>query len=479
VSAGESPAPAADGSKAKIGLVLSGGGGKGAYQIGCWKALRRAGLARFAVISGTSVGALNGALIAQGDLDHATKIWTDLTEQHVLRSVYWRKCAIGGAAVVIATVGTFVRYIPVLILSALFAAVPTFFLHEIIADKYVIRLSLPTLMVLWLPFFVLLGLFITEDGNVKEMFQGSLRTLKQEFKNCLRSVSVRLGRFLWIGTNEPLLNLIKTHVSKEKLRQSGTRLFATITVLEEYWDPFTPKLVSALPRRATETDHLDIALLPGNFDTASGNSRRFTSQEPDIPLIVDMNWIPGPFKGWLPTVIDITALTKDEDVCSALLRSATLPLVFERGTWLGGIALDGGVADLTPLLPALQAGCDLIFVIYLDVIETPTPHRARAEARSRYRWDVCRSLSKIQAVELYQKYCYRFHDDHESFPEPEPPFQLDAAELVFVVPLRSLGRTTDFTGGDRARDLLARGEQDMWAALKRHPTLRQLLESSG
>ena len=43
------------------GLALEGGGAKGAYQIGAWKALREAGI-RFSAVSGTSVGALNGAM---------------------------------------------------------------------------------------------------------------------------------------------------------------------------------------------------------------------------------------------------------------------------------------------------------------------------------------------------------------------------------------------------------------------------------
>ena len=41
------------------GLVFAGGGGKGAYQIGVWRALRRLGLdKRISVVSGTSVGAI-------------------------------------------------------------------------------------------------------------------------------------------------------------------------------------------------------------------------------------------------------------------------------------------------------------------------------------------------------------------------------------------------------------------------------------
>lgn len=59
-----------------IGLVLDGGGGKGAYQLGVWKALRETGLdQRIAQISGASVGGLNAALMVQGDYDLAERIW--------------------------------------------------------------------------------------------------------------------------------------------------------------------------------------------------------------------------------------------------------------------------------------------------------------------------------------------------------------------------------------------------------------------
>lgn len=48
-----------------IGLVLAGGGAKGAFQAGVWKAMCRLGLAdRVKFISGTSVGAINAAAFA-------------------------------------------------------------------------------------------------------------------------------------------------------------------------------------------------------------------------------------------------------------------------------------------------------------------------------------------------------------------------------------------------------------------------------
>ena len=68
-----------------IGLVLAGGGGKGAYQIGVWKALEEYGVApNVKAISGTSVGALNAVLFAQGDLDLARKVWSTISPEAVM-----------------------------------------------------------------------------------------------------------------------------------------------------------------------------------------------------------------------------------------------------------------------------------------------------------------------------------------------------------------------------------------------------------
>ena len=67
----------------KYGIVLEGGGARGAYQIGAWKALQEAGIA-IGGISGASVGALNGALMCMDDLDRACHIWENLTYSKVM-----------------------------------------------------------------------------------------------------------------------------------------------------------------------------------------------------------------------------------------------------------------------------------------------------------------------------------------------------------------------------------------------------------
>ncbi len=55
-------------------LVLSGGGAKGAYEIGVWKALRKLNI-KFDIVTGTSIGAINGAFVVQNKYYRAKRIW--------------------------------------------------------------------------------------------------------------------------------------------------------------------------------------------------------------------------------------------------------------------------------------------------------------------------------------------------------------------------------------------------------------------
>ena len=64
-------------------LALEGGGAKGAYQIGAWKALREAGV-NITAVAGTSVGALNGSLIVMGDMAKAEGIWENIRYSQVM-----------------------------------------------------------------------------------------------------------------------------------------------------------------------------------------------------------------------------------------------------------------------------------------------------------------------------------------------------------------------------------------------------------
>ncbi len=65
--------------KKRYGLVLCGGGGKGAYQIGVWKALRTLHMDSYiSAVAGSSAGALNAVLFLNGDYDAAENVWTQI-----------------------------------------------------------------------------------------------------------------------------------------------------------------------------------------------------------------------------------------------------------------------------------------------------------------------------------------------------------------------------------------------------------------
>lgn len=67
----------------RLGLVLEGGGARGAYQAGVLKALFEAGF-KFDGVAGTSVGALNGVMVAQNRFEDSIKIWNEIDFANVL-----------------------------------------------------------------------------------------------------------------------------------------------------------------------------------------------------------------------------------------------------------------------------------------------------------------------------------------------------------------------------------------------------------
>lgn len=68
-----------------FGLVFSGGGGKGAYEIGAWKYLHEMGLDNYVkAVSGTSVGALNAALFVGSNYEQAEEMWLSIDQSKIL-----------------------------------------------------------------------------------------------------------------------------------------------------------------------------------------------------------------------------------------------------------------------------------------------------------------------------------------------------------------------------------------------------------
>jgi NTE family protein len=66
----------------KTALVLAGGGSRGAYEMGVWQALREMDV-KIDIVTGSSVGAMNAALITQDAYDIGRELWLTLKTEEV------------------------------------------------------------------------------------------------------------------------------------------------------------------------------------------------------------------------------------------------------------------------------------------------------------------------------------------------------------------------------------------------------------
>lgn len=67
----------------KKAIVFAGGGSKGAYQAGAWKALEELG-EQFDIATGTSIGSINAAFYVQHDFERAYDMWNNLTVDSIM-----------------------------------------------------------------------------------------------------------------------------------------------------------------------------------------------------------------------------------------------------------------------------------------------------------------------------------------------------------------------------------------------------------
>lgn len=64
-------------------IALAGGGAKGGYEVGVWRSLLEEGL-KYNAVSGTSVGALNGAMMTMHDLEGAENLWRNIRFSQIM-----------------------------------------------------------------------------------------------------------------------------------------------------------------------------------------------------------------------------------------------------------------------------------------------------------------------------------------------------------------------------------------------------------
>ena len=70
----------------KTAVVLSGGGAKGSYQLGVWKALRELHI-KYDIVTGTSIGALNGVFMCENSYFKAKRIWKRINLEYLFNEL--------------------------------------------------------------------------------------------------------------------------------------------------------------------------------------------------------------------------------------------------------------------------------------------------------------------------------------------------------------------------------------------------------
>jgi predicted acylesterase/phospholipase RssA len=147
----------------RVGLVFSGGGAKGAYHIGCWKALRASGVEHFHALAGSSVGAINAVFAATGRLEIAEETWRNLRSRDVIG--FSLKSALRLPAWLIAAVGSEFSPFKITRLSDRVGDARTRWIHGVVcaalaAGFWIMRGILPASVAPWAPLLAVIPLVL-------------------------------------------------------------------------------------------------------------------------------------------------------------------------------------------------------------------------------------------------------------------------------------------------------------------------------
>lgn len=291
-----------------LGLVLSGGGAKGAYQAGVLRALTEEGV--FATqVAGASIGALNGALVAaaptqQAAVEHLQKVWDALAQESLLQAdkTGLAKSMAAHVPAYITMLASFGMAPAVLrpLLAALAALGPVAMKTGAVAQAVA---RLPKLPVAWLEAL---------KSNLPQL----LRLLPQP--NDIEAAATG-----WLS-NQPLKALL---------------------------DEYLP--AGGLPDRVP----LHISLYP--TEGAALDVMKVLGAELGLVQTPDSHFV------------HVQSLPADEQK-KALMASAALPLLFTPQAVNGQLYGDGGqggwgkLQGNTPIQPLLDAGCRAVVVTHLE-----------------------------------------------------------------------------------------------------------------
>jgi predicted acylesterase/phospholipase RssA len=318
-------------SSSEIGLVLGGGGAKGAYQIGCWKALREHGIEP-KILAGTSIGALNATFIALEDLEGAERFWHGISWR-MLIGAWWQQLLT-----------------PLILLGARFSwgkrniSHAWKIAHPMYLDNRVARIFSAFLQVVFAAMFLIGGpaiayqafsYFILGEMGLELLLLG-LAIIAMSIVVCFIGLGF-VGELLFehykltlsdtSRLREHLFQCFKTH---QDLSTTGKTLIFTVAKHIDIFDPDHPKFAEDIQ---------------GEFPTL---------------------YLLSPTPTFVPEYIDVSALERNLQF-DVLGASMALGFGLVPTELIGGQEFfDGGYADNVPIFPALERGCKFIIVIHTN-----------------------------------------------------------------------------------------------------------------
>ncbi len=411
-----------------MGLVLAGGGGKGAYEGGVLLALYDCGLDRYDAIAGTSVGALNAALAHQlfdtKDRHVVTRLWGDLSPRRVLSWSVFRT-PLGFLVRIGVFLSALVPWLPARLMAVLENK------SSAQANEWAgILYRLQTLAVI-VPFGIVLAIVLVIllilHGWPLALSYGVNLAIGILFVSSLFLKSRdAVGRYLSLASNAPLLRTIRENIDVTALRRENPPVYCTMARESSWWDPFEVSDWS---------------------NVSDGATRRSQA----------------------PVYLSLADATSDEEAMEWLLQTAALPEIFPRKPIRGQYAVDGGITDNVPIYPVAAHKPDRIFVVYLNHRLTRNNWLYTDEAARTWWMAEHKALSELvtrqQANAVRQHYIAKHGPVGHEKPRliPLEPRLISREQFLPIVPNVSLGNlltgTLNFTT-KKARRLLMLGYRD-------------------
>jgi len=448
----------------RIGLVLAGGGGKGAYQVGVYRFiaefLELLSFDRFECISGTSVGALNAILFATATPKQALDTWKSMAN-------FIETAGLTKKIVAVAKPLLFYSIVPLisLMLAILFWKVGHG-LSTVVAAcllyaffTYGIAAVLGDLGLVF--FFGDINWFVKLDTKrVETIVECVVASIGMSYFVLIVTFWPFSGepyfKDNWVGFPKVVVNVfmwISLIVISglawwplEKRRQSAIKMITNgVCDQSKLRDILRERLAIAQTLWRSSKLFVTVSRKGVYFDPERSGMHFDSGPLPPPP---DGTWVSDE---WLPEYVDLRK-TEPDDSLEQLLMSAAIPVVFPNRRDRSGVSCDGGYVDNEPILPhLLYAQSEIIVLVSLDHEYDASPKRLHSKLREL--WLKTETLAHqgrfedVLDVETRWAIASDVRDilSSEEVQSRNPIRRLEKVKLIHLTPSRALKGLLDFS----------------------------------